>query len=115
MARPKEQIGAEQVTKLAALGATHQEIAHFFGVDRSTITKRFSPEIAKGRAEVRFKLRRWQLEAAERGNTAMLIWLGKNMLGQSETGDDLTWDGQPPPSPPLPKSVAEVIDAIENL
>lgn len=29
-------------------------------------------------------LRRWQLEAAKKGNVVMMIWLGKQMLGQIE-------------------------------
>ena len=31
------------------------------------------------------KLRRKQIEVAMSGNHTMLIWLGKNMLGQSDT------------------------------
>jgi len=30
-------------------------------------------------------LRRWQLEAARKGNASLLIWLGKQMLGQKDT------------------------------
>jgi hypothetical protein len=69
---------------LARLGATHSEIAEFFGCERSTITKRFSPEIDKGHADLKLKLRRMQFRAAERGNVAMLIWLAKAMLGQTD-------------------------------
>lgn len=32
----------------------------------------------------RVQLREWQWKAAERGQTAMLIWLGKNYLDQSD-------------------------------
>ena len=87
MSRPKVVIDEAQVTKLAALGAGHREIAEFFGVERSTITKRFSPEITKGRAEVKMKLRGWQLKLAEQGHATMQIWLGKNLLGQSDEGE----------------------------
>lgn len=44
--------------------------------------------IDKGRSELRLKLRRWQLRAAERGSVAMLIFLGKAMLGQREDGSN---------------------------
>jgi hypothetical protein len=84
MARPKKQIDPQQVYKLAQLGATHGEIAEFFCCDRSTISKRFSPEITKGQAELKLKLRRLQVRAAERGNVTMLIWLGKCLLGQTD-------------------------------
>jgi hypothetical protein len=95
MARPKCRISPSQVRKLAELGATHQEIAEFFGVERSTISKRFFTEIRKGRAEVKIKLRRLQMRAAEKGNVTMLVWLGKNLLGQSDKTTDLTSDGRP--------------------
>src|SRR5688500_1161357 len=84
MGRPRKLLSGEEVTKLAALGATHAEIADFFGVERSTITRRFSQEIAKGRATMRLKLRRLQFRAAERGNVVMQIFLGKSLLSQSE-------------------------------
>jgi hypothetical protein len=84
MSRPRRKIDSKQVYKLACLGATHGEIAEFFDCERSTISKRFSPEITKAKAQLKMKLRRLQLRAAEQGNVTMLIWLGKVMLGQTE-------------------------------
>lgn len=88
MARPQKEIDAQQVVKLAQLGVTHAEMADFFGCDRATIERRFAAEIAKGKAEMRFKLRRLQLRAAERGSAAMLIFLGKTVLGQKQRDDE---------------------------
>jgi hypothetical protein len=88
MARPKARINSEEVEKLAALGATQEEIADFFSCSHSTISRRFAQEIAKGRASMRIKLRRWQFRAAEQGNVAMLIWLGKTVLHQVEVKAD---------------------------
>jgi hypothetical protein len=88
MARPKAEINPQHVYKLARLGATQAEMADFFECDHSTISKRFSQEIAKGKAELILKLRRLQLRAAENGNLTMLIWLGKNMLGQCDKPKD---------------------------
>src|SRR5438876_8886734 len=87
MARPKKEIDAGQVYQLARLGATHCEIAEFLGCERSTVSKRFSQEIDKGHADLKLKLRRMQFQAAQRGNVAMLIWLGKAMLGQTDKPD----------------------------
>jgi len=84
MARPPIEIDAEQVFKLAQLGCKTEEIADYFGCCNDTITNRFSAELIKGRAELRMSLRRWQLENAKKGNVAMQIWLGKQMLGQIE-------------------------------
>lgn len=40
--------------------------------------------IDKKRENKRIKLREFQWKAAESGNVTMMIWLGKQMLGQSE-------------------------------
>ena len=39
---------------------------------------------------LRTSLRRWQYEKAKDGNVAMLIWLGKQLLGQRDRIDE-TW------------------------
>lgn len=84
MARPKKNIASGQVYKLGKLGLSLGEMADFFGCDPTTLSKRFSAELDKSRAEMKMRLRRLQWRAAESGNTAMLIWLGKNYLGQSD-------------------------------
>lgn len=84
MARPKLEIDAEQVRKLAAMHCTTQEIAAFFDCSRDTIEGRFSAELNKGRQQGKMQLRDWQLQSARKGNVAMLIFLGKQYLGQSD-------------------------------
>lgn len=84
MGRPRTEISEEAVELAASLGAPNTEIADFFGVTEAVIRKRFSEILLKGRAARRMKLREFQWKAAERGNTAMLIWLGKQDLGQTE-------------------------------
>ena len=81
--RPKLDIDGEQVTRLARLHCTMQEMADFFGCHRETLRENFSSQIDKGRSEGNISLRRkqWQM-AVEKGNVVMLIWLGKQMLGQ---------------------------------
>ena len=41
--------------------------------------------MTKGRATLKRRLRRKQLELALEGDKTMLIWLGKQMLGQVDT------------------------------
>lgn len=84
MARPKLEIDGTEVEKLASIGCTTQEIAAFFDCSKDTIENRFSAELAKGRENGKTRLRRLQLQAAQKGNVVMLIWLGKQMLGQKE-------------------------------
>ena len=85
MARPKKyDIDPKQVEKLAAYGCTNTEIASFFGCDESLIRKSYSESITKGRDSGKIRLRQLQWRAAERGNIPMLIWLGKQVLDQSD-------------------------------
>lgn len=84
MARPKLKIDEKQVVKLASEGASNRDIAALFGVDDVTIANRFSALLGKARAERRMKLRKFQWNSASHGNVAMQIWLGKQLLDQSE-------------------------------
>ena len=91
MARPKKyDIDTEEVQKLAKYGMTNVEIADFFGCDESLIRKSYSEYLTKGRAEMKLRLRQLQWKSAEKLIAVMLIWLGKQMLGQSDipVGED---------------------------
>lgn len=72
------------VYKLAAMGCSDREIATWFDVDDNTLRYNFKEIIAKGREELKHNLRRAQIKLALNGNATMLIWLGKNILGQSD-------------------------------
>lgn len=84
MARPKLEINADEIFKLAQIGCKNEEIADYFGCHVNTITGRFCEELTKGRANLRMSLRRKQLDVAFKGNVTMLIWLGKQMLDQKD-------------------------------
>jgi hypothetical protein len=88
MARPCKDIDRHQLAKLAALGATIAEMADFFNVSADTLERRFAGEIAKGRTNLKIKLRRLQIRSAENGSVTMQIFLGKVLLGQKEDGGD---------------------------
>ncbi len=93
MARPRLEISAAQVLKLAKLHCTNLEIAEFFGCSVDTLTLRFADILTKGRAEGKQKLRRLQWRSAEKGNAIMQIWLGKQYLDQKDKQEiDLTKD-----------------------
>ena len=91
MARPKKyNIDEIQVVKLASYGCTNIEIANFFGCDESLIRKSYSEFLTKGRAESKIRLRQAQFKLAlgdeeNAPHPSMLIWLGKNVLGQSDS------------------------------
>ena len=85
MARPKKyNIDTEQVEKLASFGCTNIEIASVFGCDESLIRKSYSEFLIKGREKGKVRLRQLQWKAAEAGSHTMLIWLGKQILNQSD-------------------------------
>ena len=84
MARPKIEIDKDQLYKLASMGCTTEEIAAFFDCSRDTIERRFAAILAKGRQTTKIRLRRIQWQIAEKGSAAMGIFLGKNLLGQSD-------------------------------
>ena len=83
MARPKKyDIDPKQVEKLAGYGCTNTEIAGVYGCSADLIDKSYSEFLTKGRANLKKRLRKAQLDTALSGNSTMLIWLGKQMLGQ---------------------------------
>lgn len=84
MARPRIKLNEEDITKLAALACTTAEIASYFGCHPRTLERRFAAALKRGRDQGKMSLRRKQYEIAQAGNVTMLIWLGKQMLGQKD-------------------------------
>ncbi len=82
--RRKKVVVPQDVYNLAAIGCSDREIAQWFDVDENTLRYNFSDIIAKGREDLKHSLRRAQLKLALSGNAVMLIWLGKNYLGQTD-------------------------------
>ena len=88
MARPKKyNLPTEKVEQLASFGCTNREIASYFECSESLLSKSYSSFITKGRDKGKIRLRQLQYKAAERGNTSMLIWLGKQILGQTDKSE----------------------------
>lgn len=52
----------------------------------------FSECLKKFGVNGKISLRRYQFSSAKKGNTAMLIWLGKQYLNQSEKVEQVTFD-----------------------
>ena len=85
MARPKKyDIPSHKVQELAEFGCTNTEIAQFYGCSENTIRRNYGENLTKGRASGKTRLRELQWAVAAKGNVTMLIWLGKQVLGQSE-------------------------------
>jgi len=84
MGRPLKKIDENLVEKLAKVGCSNESIAIQCDCSVDTLTNRFSELLSKSRENLRTTLRMWQLEAARKGNVTMQIWLGKQLLGQSD-------------------------------
>ena len=90
MARPKKyDIDVKKVEQLASFGCTNIEIASFFGCSPDLLEKSYSEFLTKGKdkGKIRFRQLQWQLaEGSENHppNATMLIWLGKQILGQTD-------------------------------
>jgi hypothetical protein len=92
MARPRKEIDFDQLKKLCSIYCTKDEICSFFEIDEKTLSERvwekygegFSDYYKKASAHGSASLRRKQFEMALGGNITMLIWLGKNVLKQTD-------------------------------
>ena len=86
----------ELFKRLCGIFCTRKECASVMGVSVDTLdrliaenfpdTPNYPEAFAEFSGEGRTALRRAQFDAALKGNTAMLIFLGKNYLGQSDNG-----------------------------
>lgn len=77
-------VSPDEVYKLAAIGCSTMEISRWFNIPEQTIRYNFSEIIENGREDLKQSLRHAQIKLALGGNATMLIWLGKQILGQQE-------------------------------
>ncbi len=107
----RKELDMEELEKLCGLQCTIKDIAGWFGVTSQTVDNRiadterrysydlkdlkghiiekrtdvtFREAMELGYAKGRVSLRRHQMKAAEEGQPTMLVWLGKNVLGQKD-------------------------------
>jgi len=84
VAKPKKPVDPDVVRRLASLHCTIEEIAAVVGCSRDTLERRFRAQIHEGKERGKVSLRRKQWKLAMSGNATMLIWLGKQLLEQSD-------------------------------
>ena len=93
--RPFIEIDLAELEKLCRLNCTVEEVAAFFGVSKRTIEYRiendpqFKELIEQGRANGKLSVRRKQFQHLEDDNVPMAIFLGKVLLGQRETTEQV--------------------------
>lgn len=82
-----------QIEKLASIFCTGEEIASVIGISYDTLERQVkevhqmpcADYIKKHQGSGKASLRRAQFKSAMAGNNAMLIWLGKQYLGQKDS------------------------------
>lgn len=92
MGRPKIQLNWDDFDDLCAKFCTLEEIAGYFDCSADTVEIRvkeqfgctFSEHYKRKCSPGKVSLRRKQFELAMAGDKTMLIWLGKQYLGQTE-------------------------------
>ena len=114
--RPEIEIDFDLVEKMCTIQCTGEEIAAVLNVDYDTLCRRikkkfnisFAEYFAQKSAGGRMSLRRKQFELALNGNTGMLVWLGKNVLGQVDK-TELSGNEE---HPLLPASFSEFVELV---
>jgi len=85
----------EQLVNMIRIQCTRDEICDILGMSDTTLNRRikeqgipgvdnFEALYKKHQGEGKASLRRAQWKAAQDGNPTMLVWLGKQMLGQKD-------------------------------
>ena len=122
--RPRIPINQQEFEKLCNMLCTEEEIAGWFNCSVDTIARwcqdtygeTFRDAFAKLSSRGKISIRRKQFEVAQSGNVTMLIWLGKQHLGQRDKQEVAVETMKPiefryalpdqPPEPPKKEDVA---------
>jgi hypothetical protein len=82
-----ETLIAAQLEELVVMGLADSELSNLLGISESQWKANYPSVIKRGRVRLRKSLRRAQIKSALSGNSTMLVWLGKQYLGQSDRLD----------------------------
>ena len=123
--RPKKVIDWQKLEFGCQIQATKEEICRWLNVSEQTLEKCIRVQYGEGFLTIHKKLsvdgiislRRMQFKKAQEGNITMLIWLGKQYLGQSEKHELSGPEGMPviPQEHTLNVSNKDIQEAISHL
>jgi len=90
--RPRKEFDYKTLDNLCGIMCTAEEISSILDISADTLDRRLKEDGHAGFAEYfkkkssngRASLRRVQFKSALDGNTTMLVWLGKQHLGQTD-------------------------------
>jgi len=80
------QLEVDDIRELASEGNSIEDISTLLGVSKDVINNNdeYHRAYELGLCDMRAMLRHSQFQSAKSGNTTMLVWLGKVILGQRE-------------------------------
>ena len=92
MARPRKVINKKQFENLCSLGCTVEDICSVLDVGRDTLFRwcketynmSFATIYEQRKGILKASIRKRQIDLAKSGNPTMNVWLGKNLLKQSD-------------------------------
>jgi len=91
--RPRKEVDWDKVEKMCAIACTGEEIAQILSISYDTLMRRVKEKFGISFADYynqksamgKMSLRRKQFDlAVNKGDRVMLIWLGKQRLGQAD-------------------------------
>ena len=88
--RPPIEFDLVEIEELSRSHCTFVELSRFYNCSEKAVEERyrtdqdFKQAVDRGRFEAIKGLRRKQLEMAMDGNTQMAVWMGKQLLGQTD-------------------------------
>lgn len=100
MARPKKEFNKNSFEELCRIQCTKSEICSVLDIDDETLNRMIKDEYDSSFSDIykkysedgKMSLRRWQRNAAQKGNASLLIWLGKQDLGQRDIVENVNND-----------------------
>ena len=98
---PRLVFDIETAKRAASIGCTSDEIAAVLGIARSSYYNHLNDDpslreaLDEAAANGKATLRRLQWQRASQGSDTMLIWLGKQLLGQTDRQELTGKDGGP--------------------
>ena len=87
LGRPPKEFSEKDIEQIKVLARCHcpdSEIAAFVGCSEMTIRRHFDTLLKESREAGKANLRAKQYQLAMNGDKALLIWVGKQILGQRE-------------------------------
>ena len=92
MTKPEKKEHSEQAKRVETLtgtGATDDEIALQMDMPVEKLQRKFGPVLRRARSTLKVRLRARQVTLAlqEKGGERMLLWLGRQYLGQKDSPD----------------------------